>query len=142
MESSRPSGPPNESADITHFGWEIRDNIPIPVIAQSDPAPPGMIDVIQCQCRAQDKKCSTEACACHKQHHHSATVLVMRVVAMHTPHEKMLRLEMMLRLETMVRLEMMLRLEMGEDDAAEDCDVDMVDAEEDDFGGRCGGGRC
>ena len=23
-------GPPNESADITHFGWEIRDDIPIP----------------------------------------------------------------------------------------------------------------
>ena len=61
-------GPPNESADITHFGWEIRDDIPIPVIAQGDPAPPELIDVIQCQCRAQGKKCSTEACGCHKQH--------------------------------------------------------------------------
>ena len=61
-------GPPDESADITHFGWEIRDGIPIPVIAQGDPAPPELIDVIQCQCRAQGKKCSTEACGCHKQH--------------------------------------------------------------------------
>ena len=61
-------GPPDESADITHFGWEIRDGIPIPVIAQGDPAPPELINVIQCQCRAQGKKCSTEACGCHKQH--------------------------------------------------------------------------
>ena len=52
-------GPPNESADITYFGWEIRDDIPIPVIAQGDPAPPELIDVIQCQCRAQGEKCST-----------------------------------------------------------------------------------
>ena len=58
-------GPPNESA---HFGWEIRDDIPIPVIAQGDPAPPELINVIQCQCRARGKKCSTEACGCHKQH--------------------------------------------------------------------------
>ena len=61
-------GPPDESADITHFGWEIQDGIPTPAIAQGDPAPPELIDVIQCQCRAQGKKCSTEACGCHKQH--------------------------------------------------------------------------
>jgi hypothetical protein len=61
--------PPDESADITHFGWEIRDGIPVPLIAQGDPAPPELIDVIQCQCRAQGKKCSTEAkCGCHKEH--------------------------------------------------------------------------
>ena len=96
MLSSRPSRH-NESADITHFGWEIRDDIPIPVIAQVDPAPPELIDVIQCQCRAQGKKCSTEACGCMFLAHHSATVLVMRVVAIHTPHEKMLRLEMIWR---------------------------------------------
>ena len=60
--------PPDESTDITHFGWEIRDDIPIPVVAGGDPAPPELIDVIRCQCRAQGKKCSTEACGCHKQH--------------------------------------------------------------------------
>ena len=38
-------GPPNESANITHFGWEIQDDIPIPVIAQGDAAPPELIDV-------------------------------------------------------------------------------------------------
>ena len=31
-------------------------------------SPPELIDVIRCQCRAQGKKCSTEACGCHKQH--------------------------------------------------------------------------
>ena len=29
---------------------------------------PTCCDVIRCQCRAQGKKCSTEACGCHKQH--------------------------------------------------------------------------
>ncbi len=61
-------GPPDESANITHFGWEFRDDIPVPVIAQGDPAPPELIYVIQCQYRAQSKKCSCEACGCHKQH--------------------------------------------------------------------------
>lgn len=60
--------PPDESANITHFGWEIQDTIPVPVIAQGDPAPPELIDVIQCKCKAQGKKCGTEACGCHKEH--------------------------------------------------------------------------
>jgi len=29
------------------------------------------IDVIRCQCKAQGKKCSTEACSCHKELLHS-----------------------------------------------------------------------
>ena len=60
--------PPDESANITHFGWDIQDRIPIPVVAQGAPAPPELVDVIRCQCKAQDKKCSTEACGCHKEH--------------------------------------------------------------------------
>ena len=60
--------PPEESADITHFGWEIRNEIPVPAIAQGDPAPPELIDVIRCHCRAQGRKCSTEMCGCHKEH--------------------------------------------------------------------------
>jgi len=61
-------GPPDESVNITHFGREIWDGISIPFIAQGDPAPPELINVIPCQCRAQGKKCSTEACGSHKQH--------------------------------------------------------------------------
>ena len=41
-------GPPEESADITNFGQKIRDDIPVPVIAEGDPAPPGLVEVIQC----------------------------------------------------------------------------------------------
>lgn len=67
-KSADHQGPPDESADITHFGWDIQDSIPIPVLAQGAPAPPELIDVIRCQCKAQDKKCSTGACSCHKEH--------------------------------------------------------------------------
>ena len=62
-------GPPHESDDITHFGWEFRDGIPVRVIVQCDPAPAQIIDVIKCECKALEKKCSmTPACGCHKQH--------------------------------------------------------------------------
>ena len=43
-------------------------NIPVPVTGASDPAPPQLIDVIRCQCKAQDKKCSTRTCGCHREH--------------------------------------------------------------------------
>ena len=60
--------PPTESANITHFGWEFQDGVPIPVVAAGDPAPPELVDVIKCQCRAEGKKCSTVSCSCHKEH--------------------------------------------------------------------------
>ena len=37
-------------------------------MAASDPAPPELVDVIKCQCRAEGKKCSTVSCSCHKEH--------------------------------------------------------------------------
>ena len=58
----------NESDDITNLGWVIQDTIPISVVAQGAPVPPELLDVIKCQCKAQGKQCSTEACSCHKQH--------------------------------------------------------------------------
>ena len=59
--------PPEESVDITRFGWEFKDDIPIPVIDHSDPAPSELIDIIRCQCKAQGKMCSSEVCGCHKE---------------------------------------------------------------------------
>jgi hypothetical protein len=44
--------PPEESVDITRFGWEFKDGIPIPVIDHSDSAPSELIDIIKCQCKA------------------------------------------------------------------------------------------
>ena len=40
-------GPPAQSTNITQFGWEIKDGIPVPAVAQGDPAPPELIDVIR-----------------------------------------------------------------------------------------------
>lgn len=60
--------PPEESADITHFGWKIQDGVLAPVIAERDPVPLELTNVIHCQCKAQGKKCSTVACGCHKEH--------------------------------------------------------------------------
>ncbi len=67
-KSANLQAPPDKSANITHFGWEIKNGIPVPVTDQGDPAPPQLIDVIRCQCKAQGKKCHTEACGCHKEH--------------------------------------------------------------------------
>ncbi|KAK3890638.1 hypothetical protein Pcinc_005433 [Petrolisthes cinctipes] len=63
--------PPDESADVTKYGWEIKDSIPVPVIAKGDPAPLGLIDVIRCQCRTQGNKCFTGACAATKNIFHA-----------------------------------------------------------------------
>ena len=40
----------------------------MPAVAERDPAPPQLSDVINCQCNAMGKKCSTEACGCHREH--------------------------------------------------------------------------
>ena len=60
--------PPVMSVTITDFGWEFKNDIPVPVMATTDPAPPELVDVIRCQCRAKGKKCSTLSCSCHKEH--------------------------------------------------------------------------
>ena len=64
VESSKPASP---TCRVKQY-QEIKDDIPVPVIALGDPAPPELIDVIRCQCQAQGKKCSTAACSCKKEH--------------------------------------------------------------------------
>ena len=57
-------GPPN--VDITKFGWEVTEGIPSPCIATGLHAPQGLIDVINCGCKAEGKACSTDrSCSCH-----------------------------------------------------------------------------
>ena len=46
----------------------MKDAIPIPVVAKCEPAPPGLIGVIQCQCKSRDNICFTESCGCLKEH--------------------------------------------------------------------------
>ena len=65
VESSKPA---SSTCRVKQY-QEIKDDIPVPaVIALGDPAPPELIDVIRCQCRAQGKKCSTAACSYKKEH--------------------------------------------------------------------------
>lgn len=59
--------PPDVSSRITQFGWDFKDDIPIPVISHGHPAPPELIDMIKCNCKAQGKMCSSENCGCHKE---------------------------------------------------------------------------
>ena len=63
-------GNAGESRDITHFGWLFRNKIYIPVNAEGDPAPPELLDVIQCRARSVlrryvDATSSTPFCNCH-----------------------------------------------------------------------------
>ena len=50
--------------DITDFVWEMLNSIPSPVIASGPPAPPELMKVISCQCRAADKACAQGNCSC------------------------------------------------------------------------------
>ncbi len=58
--------PPDEANDIAKFGWEMKDGVPIPAIAQGNPAPVELIDVVQCSCQALAKACSTHTCSYNK----------------------------------------------------------------------------
>ena len=84
--------PPKESTDITHFGWEIRDSVPTPIIAQGGLGPdPYLCDVIHCACRTQGKKCSTEVVAATKnisQARLTATALSKTAAAIYTRRHK------------------------------------------------------
>jgi len=44
--------PPDQSSDITHFGWIIQNDIPIPAVAPGAPGPPELVDLIKCHCKA------------------------------------------------------------------------------------------
>ena len=49
---------------ITEFGWEWLNNVPSPVIASGPLAPPDLMKIASCQCRAAGKACSQPNCSC------------------------------------------------------------------------------
>ncbi len=51
--------------DITKYGWEIKDELPAPVISDHPPGPQNLMDVVRCGCKALGKACSSEICSCH-----------------------------------------------------------------------------
>ena len=48
--------PPDESMDITDFGWTIQDDVPVPGVAERDPDTPQLRDVINWMCKVVRKK--------------------------------------------------------------------------------------
>ncbi len=65
-KAANKTGPPTHCSDIQKFGWEIKDNIPMPVISDVAPAPPGLSDVISCGCKSLGNTCSNNVCSCNK----------------------------------------------------------------------------
>ena len=50
--------------DITKYGWEIEDGIPVPATSDQPPGPQDLMDVVRCGCKAAEKACGTERCSC------------------------------------------------------------------------------
>ena len=57
-------GPP--TIDIGKFGWNVKEKTSSPAIATIPPAPPSLIDILSCGCKAEGKACSYTTCSCHK----------------------------------------------------------------------------
>ena len=53
---------------LSSFNVSVWCQVQRPAVAERDPAPPQLSDAINCQCKAVGKKCSIEACGCHREH--------------------------------------------------------------------------
>lgn len=51
--------------DITKFGWDIKDGVPVPTTSDKPPGPKELMDVVRCGCKAPLNACSTARCSCH-----------------------------------------------------------------------------
>ena len=45
--------------DLCLFGWNMKDEVPVPAISNAPAGPDALIDAIACGCVAQGKACST-----------------------------------------------------------------------------------
>lgn len=89
--------PPGESADITKFGWEIQDSIPVPVIAKGEPAPPELIHVnrVSVGCRVRSVSLRRVVATKYIFHaRHAVIAMVKMVVVIHTQTDEMIKLYM------------------------------------------------
>ena len=57
--------PPNESLDIAMFGWKLSNDIPLPTVSSSPPAPQEILELINCQCKSQTM-CNSHSYGCNK----------------------------------------------------------------------------
>ena len=53
---------------MSHSFYSSKGNCWCTHSCNGETAPPELIDVIRCQCKAQGKSCSTVTCVCHKEH--------------------------------------------------------------------------
>ena len=47
-------------------GWEMKDGIPMPAVADVPVAPRTLLDVVNCQYKGTDRACTSGACSCRK----------------------------------------------------------------------------
>lgn len=57
------TAPPAYLFNISLFGWQILDNIPVPVYGNSEIAPKSVLQLIACRCKSEPK-CSRNSCSC------------------------------------------------------------------------------
>ena len=50
--------------NIRHFGWDIKDGVPVPMTSRQPPGPQDIMDVVRCGCKAEDNTCGTASCSC------------------------------------------------------------------------------
>ena len=87
---------------ITEFGWENINNVPSPLIASGPPAPPDLMKIVSCQCRAAGTACSQANCnfltaSLPVQHTVSAKVLLIIDTIQWQPNMGTVKLLMMRR---------------------------------------------
>ena len=63
-KAANKKGPPN--VEITKHGWTLKNGIPMPSFAVDSPAPPELLNVLSCACKAERKACSSANCTCRK----------------------------------------------------------------------------
>jgi hypothetical protein len=52
--------------NITEYGWEIKDGVPVPETANQPPGPQALMDVVRCSCKSEGKACKTASCGCQR----------------------------------------------------------------------------
>ena len=64
-KSADKARPPDITSDITKYGWEITNNGSVMPVTSTQPvAPPKLLEVVSCSCKAEGSACSKNQCNC------------------------------------------------------------------------------
>lgn len=64
MQKKTADHPTDPEISITGFEWEVVNNVPQPKFISEPRAPPELMNVISCQCKATGEACSQRQCNC------------------------------------------------------------------------------